>query len=430
MHVAIVTAGGAGMFCGSCMQDNTLARGLIATGTRVTLIPTYTPIRVDEPNQSQSRIFFGGINVYLNAKSKLWAGLPVWSKSWLDSPWLIQQLTRFGVSNDAAELGDLTLKMLAGGDGPLREAGEELARFIGRELKPDIVVFSNALLSGCLPQIRHEFGGPIVCVLQGDDVFLDGLTDSHRATAIAAVSDRANGFDGYLTHSKFYRDRMAAMLSLPVERFQTIPLSIDLTPHIGTPGEREGQPFTIGYFARLAPEKGLHLLVDAFELMREKRPEAQLRIGGYEPAQHRSYIRTQKNRLAKFGSDVQFVGSPDSIDEKIAFYRSIDVLSVPTDFEEPKGLSVLEAWANGVPVVQPAAGAFPELIGDRGEGGLLVPHRDAQALADVWSRIYRDPKERLSLAKSGHQRVRERHSHEAAARETLRVLEKISQRDQ
>jgi len=422
MHVAIITAGGAGMFCGSCMQDNTWARGLIATGTQVTLIPTYTPIRVDEPNQSQSRVFLGGINVYLNAKSRLWAGLPHWMKSWLDTPWIIHQLTRFGVSNDAAELGDLTLIMLAGGEGPIRSAGEELARYIGRELKPDIVVFSNALLSGCLPQIKTEFSGPVVCMLQGDDVFLDALPDSHRSRAIAAVSEKARGFYGFLTHSKFYRDRMAAMLSLPIEKFRTIPLSIDLKPHTGTPGERVGQPFTIGYFARLAPEKGLHHLLAAFELLHAQHPEVRLRIGGYEPAQHRTYIAAQKKRATRFGESVQFIGSPNTIAEKVAFYRSIDVLSVPTDFEEPKGIPVLEAWANGVPVVQPAAGAFPELIGAHGEGGLLVRHRNAEALADVWSRLLRDLPELLRLGHAGYNKVREHHSQEAVARATLAAL--------
>ncbi|MFT5325958.1 MAG: hypothetical protein ACI8P0_003832, partial [Planctomycetaceae bacterium] len=48
MHVAIITAGGAGMFCGSCMHDNTWARALRDAGHDVILIPTYTPIRVDE----------------------------------------------------------------------------------------------------------------------------------------------------------------------------------------------------------------------------------------------------------------------------------------------------------------------------------------------------------------------------------------------
>ena len=423
MHVAIVTAGAAGMFCGSCMQDNTWARGLIANGTRVTLIPTYTPIRVDEPNQSQSRVFFGGINVYLNAKFRLWAKLPQWSKSWLDRPWIIRQLTRFGVSNDAAELGDLTLSILAGGDGPIRAAGEDLARYIGRELKPDIVVFSNALLSGCLPQIKSEFSGPVACLLQGDDVFLDALPDSHRSRAIAAVSALASHFDGFLTHTRNYRDHMAKMLSLPVNRFHVIPLSIDVEPHLGTPGEREGQPFTIGYFARLAPEKGLHHLLDAFALLHAKHPKARLRIGGYEPAQHVLYINEQRNRAAALGAAVEFVGSPQTIEEKIAFYRSIDLLSVPTDFEEPKGLSILEAWANGVPVVQPAVGAFPELVGT--EGGLLVPHRNALALAEAWARLMSDRSLLLNLAHEGYEKVREHHSHFAVARVMMATLQSI-----
>jgi hypothetical protein len=54
MHIAIITAGGAGMFCGSCMHDNTLAGALMAAGHEVSLIPTYTPIRVDERDVSDA----------------------------------------------------------------------------------------------------------------------------------------------------------------------------------------------------------------------------------------------------------------------------------------------------------------------------------------------------------------------------------------
>ncbi len=72
MHIAIVTAGGAGMFCGSCMHDNTWARSLKKQGTRVTLVPTYTPLRLDEVDESTHRVFLGGINVYLDARSALW----------------------------------------------------------------------------------------------------------------------------------------------------------------------------------------------------------------------------------------------------------------------------------------------------------------------------------------------------------------------
>ena len=239
------------------------------------------------------------------------------------------------------------------------------------------------------------------------------------------MAERARGFDGFLTHSKFYRDRMAGMLSLPIEKFQTIPLSIDLESHTGTPGERVGQPFTIGYFARLAPEKGLHHLLDAFELLHVQHPEARLRIGGYEPAQNRSYIREQQQRATTIGSSIQFIGSPNTIEEKVAFYRSIDVLSVPTDFEEPKGIPVLEAWANGVPVVQPAVGAFLELIGDQGAGGLLVPHRNAPALATAWASLSTDRPQLLSLARAAHQKVRADHSHATVARVILAALERV-----
>ena len=58
MHIAIITAGGAGMFCGSCMHDNSWAKGLLAAGVEVSLLPMYTPIRVDEEDQTSTPVFF------------------------------------------------------------------------------------------------------------------------------------------------------------------------------------------------------------------------------------------------------------------------------------------------------------------------------------------------------------------------------------
>ena len=136
-------------------------------------------------------------------------------------------------------------------------------------------------------------------------------------------------------------------------------------------------------------------------------------------------FRHHSRRAAAIGPAIEFSGSPETIEEKVAFYRSIDALSVPTDFAEPKGLPVLEAWANGVPVVQPSVGAFPELIGAEGAGGLLVPHRDPQALADAWASLLTDRSLLFSLAQAGYHKVREQHSHAAVARVTLSALEAI-----
>ena len=423
MNIAIVTAGGAGMYCGSCMHDNTWAHGLLGLGLEVTLIPTYTPIRVDEADASLQRVFFGGLNVYLNSRSALWRRLPRFVKQLVDHPAVIRWATKRAVSNDARELGDLTLSMLAGEHGPHREAGEELVTYLVDVLKPDVVIFSNALLSGVLPQLRSRFPGAILCTLQGDDVFLDSLPESHRQQVIELISEHAKRFDGFLTHSRFYREYICQYLGLPVEKTHTLPLSIDLTGHVGEPHVHPDRPYTVGYFARIAPEKGLHHLVEAFIRLRDELPESQLRIGGYLPPQHTDYLNGLLAQLSDFGADCTYVGSPATHEGKVQFLSSIDVLSVPTEFQEPKGLYVLEALANGVPVVQPEHGAFPELLAATA-GGLLVPPRDPVALAAALLE-FSDGERRLNYARRGWDAVREHHSAEAAAIRTLEVLKAI-----
>jgi glycosyltransferase involved in cell wall biosynthesis len=422
MHIAIVTAGGAGMFCGSCMHDNAWARALIAAGHEVSLVPTYTPIRLDEPSVAGSRVFFGGINAYLDFRSKLWRATPKFLKKVLDRPAVINVVTRLATRNNAAELGDLTLAMLEGDRGPNRDAVEELVTFLAKDLKPDVVIFSNLLLSGSIKRLREEFAGPILGVLQGDDVFLDGLPKSHKQIAIDAVSTNSHNFHSYFAHSQFYSDYMANYLGLPTEKFHVLPLSIDPTEHGGFVDRPIPATPTVGYFARIAPEKGLHHLVDAVALLRKSMPEVRLKVGGYLGKPHRRFFDDIQRQTASWGDGFQYVGSPESLTEKVAFYQSADVISVPTEFQEPKGLYVLEAWANGTPVVQPAHGAFPELIASTG-GGWLVPPRDPQALADQLEQALRDHPSRERTAEAGHRGVYESHSPAALAKATIAALE-------
>ena len=103
------------------------------------------------------------------------------------------------------------------------------------------------------------------------------------------------------------------------------------------------------------------------------------------------------------------------------FLQSLDVLSVPTTYREPKGIYVLEALANGVPVVQPAHGSFPELIEATG-GGLLVEPGDPAALARGWRQLADDPAARRRMGQTGREVVRSRFTAEGMARATLDVL--------
>ena len=105
MRIAYITAGAAGMFCGSCMHDNTLAAALQAQGHDALLIPTYTPIRTDEADVSQKRVFFGGINVYLQEKLGLFRHTPWFFDSLFDSPRLLDWLSRRRSGMDVAKLG-------------------------------------------------------------------------------------------------------------------------------------------------------------------------------------------------------------------------------------------------------------------------------------------------------------------------------------
>ena len=76
MRLLHFTAGAAGMYCGSCLRDNALAAALRARGHDVVLQPLYTPTNPDGPNVSSSRVFFGGISVYLQQHVPLFRHTP------------------------------------------------------------------------------------------------------------------------------------------------------------------------------------------------------------------------------------------------------------------------------------------------------------------------------------------------------------------
>ncbi|MCZ6514854.1 MAG: glycosyltransferase family 1 protein, partial [Acidobacteria bacterium] len=84
MKITYITAGAGSMYCGNCLRDNTLAATLRAQGHDVTLVPLYTPILTDEEDVSLDRVFYGGLNVYLQQQSSLFRHTPKIFDSLLD----------------------------------------------------------------------------------------------------------------------------------------------------------------------------------------------------------------------------------------------------------------------------------------------------------------------------------------------------------
>ena len=149
MKILSITAGAAGMYCGSCARDNALAAELIRRGHDVTLVPVYTPTRTDEPNMSRERVLFGGISVYLQQYISLFRKTPRFLDRVWDSPRVIGAFAGRAVSNDPRLLGDLTISMLRGKEGVLQKEFEKLLDWLRHEPLPDLINLPNSLLIGC-----------------------------------------------------------------------------------------------------------------------------------------------------------------------------------------------------------------------------------------------------------------------------------------
>src|SRR5688500_17109676 len=161
MKIAYITAGAAGMYCGSCMRDNTLVAALSKLGHDVLLVPTYTPIRTDEEDVSQGRVFFGGINVYLQQKSRLFRWTPWFLDRLFDFRRLLNWVSRFAMSTRAELLGELTLTMLQGEQGKQKKEIAKLVRYLKNDVKPGLINLTNALLAGMVPALKRELGVPV-----------------------------------------------------------------------------------------------------------------------------------------------------------------------------------------------------------------------------------------------------------------------------
>jgi len=117
VKICILAAGAGGMYCGSCMRDNALASALKRMGHEVTLIPLYTPLKTDAPSVSGGKVFFGGINIYLQHVSRLFRRTPRFMDWMLDRNWMLNLAARYGTEKPVSELGGLTLDLLAGEQG-------------------------------------------------------------------------------------------------------------------------------------------------------------------------------------------------------------------------------------------------------------------------------------------------------------------------
>ena len=412
------------------MRDNALAAELIRQGHDVTLLPFYTPTLTDEENVSrQERVFFGGISVYLEQHMPWFRHGRLLDRV-LDAPNVIKAFTSGSIAVDPKQLGALTVSTLKGVNGHQHKEIEKLIEFVTSEPAPDIINIPYTLLICLAAPLKRALNRPVVITLQGEDLFLEGLPDPYKTEALELVRSQVGDVDLFVAVSDYYARFMRDYLRIPESKLRVAPLGVNMTDlHPGPAASRDR--FTIGFFARIAPEKGLHNLADAYRVLRKEKglPPSRLMAAGYLPPEHKPYLEDIAERLRAAGLGDEFVyrGTVDRA-KKVQFFHDIDLLSVPSPYHEPKGLYLLEAMACGVPVVQPNHGAFPEII-ERTGGGVLSRSTSAGDLADAILPLWKDPARRDSLGRAGAEGVRRHYTVKHMAEGVLNAYREATLQD-
>lgn len=137
----------------------------------------------------------------------------------------------------------------------------------------------------------------------------------------------------------------------------------------------DGGPFVVGFLGRLSPDKGLVVLAEAMRLLREDKPGGIRLLVAGEPrfVADSEYAKVR----AALAGIAEMVECPGWMDRDV-FFSQVDMMVMPSVWDEPFGLSAAEAMAAEVPLVVSDAGALPEVVGER---GLIVPSGDPARLA-------------------------------------------------
>lgn len=423
MRIVSITAGAADMYCGSCLRDNALAAALMDRGHDVLLVPLYTPTLTDEPNVAQPQVFFGGVSVYLQQKFSLFRKTPWLLDRLWDSRLLLKAASRGSISTDPRLLGDLTVSVLKGEGGNQRKEVAKLLNWLAYQPKPDVVSLPNSLLSGLAAPLRKALRCPVACTLQGEDLFLEGLPEPYRKTSLELIRQNARDVDAFVAVSRFYAGFMADYLGIPQERIEVVPLGINLDGYAEAP-RKANSVFTVGYFARVAPEKGLHVLCEAYRWLRKETDfqASRLEAAGYLGSEHKPYLEEIRKEMRASGLEDEFHyrGVLDRR-KKIEFLSGLDVFSVPPTYDEPKGMFLLEALAEGVPAVAPRRGALVEIL-ERTGGGILVEPGNPRALGEAILALRKDPARARELGEKGADGVRRHYSVDRMADRALELF--------
>jgi glycosyltransferase involved in cell wall biosynthesis len=424
MKIAHIIPGSGGSFyCGNCLRDSKYVKALKDLGHQVIKVPMYLPLFDDAHDLDDVPVFYGAVNLYLKQQFPFFRRMPAFVEHVLDSKSVLEMAARKAGSTRAKGLEEMTISMLRGEDGNQKEELERLVDWLADEAKPDIVHLSNALLLGLARQIKQKLNIPVVCSLQDEDVWVDVMSDKFRREVWELMSERGAEVDAFVSVSDYYSKEIRGKMTIRDSQLHTVHIGVDAADY--SPKNITNKEPLIGYISRMCEENGLAVLVDAFILLRKspKYSSVQLKITGGKTGDDLQFIKDQKHKISKAGleQDVFWVEEFEG-EERRKFFDSVRLISVPVLNGEAFGLYQLEAMASGIPMVQPALGAFPEVIKISG-GGVVYGENKSELLAKALGELIFDDARLQKLSAAGFAGVKAHFDIHAQAKKMMAVYE-------
>lgn len=423
--VNIVPGFGGSFYCGNCLRDSVFVKTLKTLGHEAIMLPMYLPLTLDNQGNIDTPVFYGAVNIYLKQQFRFLRHMPKWMHRFFDSAPILRYAAKKSGSTRASGLEEMTISMLKGAEGLQAEELQQLIDYLKHHEKPDVVHLSNSLLLGMAAKIREELNIPVVCSLQDEDVWVDAMTPEYQLKLWNLMAEKARDVDAFVAVSNYFAGVMKGKMQIPDNKMFVVPIGVDPDQYeVFTPSL---DPPVIGYLSRLCEENGLEVLVDAFIELKDKstHKNARLRLSGGKTGDDKRFIDKQVKKLKKKGyfNDVEWQ-EDFGLNSRSAFFRGLTVLSVPVLKGEAFGLYQAESMASGIPVVQPALGAFPEIAEITGGGVIYQPNTPA-ALASALAAILSDPAKLQKMSEDGRKAVDTHYNAGLLAKKMVVVYEKV-----
>jgi len=409
MH--IIPGSGGSFYCGNCLRDSKYVEALRKSDHKVVKLPMYLPLFADEHDLSREiPVFYGAISIYLKQLFPIFRKAPGWVDRALNSRPMLKLASKFAGSTRARGLEEMTVSMLLGEEGQQQDELQKMVDWIVENCAPDVIHLSNALLLGLAQQLGERMHVPVICSLQDEDVWVDVMKPSAAESVWKLMSNKADHVAKFISVSDFYAGVMKKKMSLPAEKVDSVHVGVDPADYnFKAVSEKKRN---IGFVSRMCFENGLDILVDAFFLLKQKEEYADVNLvlTGGSTGDDKKYLSDIRAQIREHGLQDQVEFHDDFEEQGLRdYFEKVAVVSVPVRNGEAFGIYLLECMASGIPVVQPALGAFPEIIEFAG-GGVIYKENSPEALAHSLEKLLADPKEMDRLSKAGKEGV-ENHFH-------------------